>query len=90
MTEQLDADTISSDSTLSLFNKRYHLRIVGAGHGGFNHDRAFRIQLIGPGGKLLDTVLTKTSFADSLDPAFLDRAGLYALDFDLCSTKPIL
>ena len=89
MTEQLDADTISSDSTLWLYNERHQLRIVGTGQGGFNYDRAFRIQLIGPDGMVLDTVLTKASFTDGLDPEFLDQAGLYALDFDFVRSSSL-
>lgn len=85
----LAADTILTDIALSLFNDRHHLRIIGMGQGGFNRDRAFRVQLTGPGGVVLDTVLTKASFADSLDAEFLDRAGLYALDFDFVRSRSL-
>jgi hypothetical protein len=85
----MSADTIVSDTALSLFNERHLLRIIGMGQGGFNHDRAFRVQLTGPGGVVLDTVLTKASFADSLDAEFLGRAGLYALDFDFVRSRSL-
>ena len=35
------------------------------------------------------TVLTKASFSDSLDAGFLDRAGLYALDFDFVRSRSL-
>ena len=85
----ISADTIVSDTALNLFNERHLLRIIGTGQGGFNHDRAFQVQLTGPGGVVLDTVLTKASFADSLDAEFLDRAGLYALDFDFVRSRSL-
>lgn len=89
ITSNLAADTFVTDTALNLFNERHLLRIIGTGQGGFNHDRAFHVQLTGPGGVVLDTVLTKASFADSLDAEFLDRAGLYALDFDFVRSRSL-
>lgn len=89
MARALEADTIVKDTTLDLFNERHLLRIVGVGQGPFNHDRSYRIQLTGPSGLVLDRLLTKTAFADSLDAGFLDRAGLYALDFDLVRSQSL-
>jgi hypothetical protein len=89
LARSLDADTVKSDTALRLFNERHHLSIIGTGQGGFNHDRAFRVQLIGPGGIVLDTIHTKSTFADSLDAEFLQRAGLYALDFDFARSRSL-
>ncbi len=38
---------------------------------------------------MIDTLLTKNSFADSLDADFLERAGLYALDFDFVRSRSL-
>lgn len=84
-----DADTVFSDTVLSLFNERHVLTITGVGHGGSKFDRAFRIQLTNAQGMVIDTLLTKHSFADSLDADFLERAGLYALDFDLVRSQSL-
>jgi|694.fasta_scaffold16481_9 hypothetical protein len=77
-----EADTVFSETTLNLYNEPHRLTITGIGNGGSNFDRSYRIQLTNANGPVVDTVLTKFSFADSLDPDFLARAGLYALDFD--------
>lgn len=77
-----DADTILSEAVLSLYNERHLLTITGIGRGGSNFDRTFRIRLTAAGGPVLDTLLTKFSFADSLHPEFLSTAGLYHLAFD--------
>jgi hypothetical protein len=85
----LAADTVFSDTVLSLFNERHVLTITGVGQGGSNFDRAFRIQLTNKQGMVIDTLLTKHSFADSLDADFLERAGLYALDFDFVRSQSL-
>jgi hypothetical protein len=77
-----EADTVFSETALSLYNEPHRLTITGIGCSGSNFDRSYRIQLTNANGPVVDTVLTKFSFADSLDPDFLARAGLYALDFD--------
>lgn len=87
--EALDADTIVTDTTLGLYNVRHRLRIIGVGSGGSNFDRAYRIQLSNADGTVVDTVLTKSSFADSLDADFMSRAGLYALDFDFVRSQSL-
>ncbi len=84
-----DADTVFCDTVLSLFNERHVLAITGVGHGGSNFDRAFHIQLTNAQGVVIDTLVTKHSFADSLDADFLERAGLYALDFDFVRSQSI-
>jgi hypothetical protein len=84
-----DADTIRTDTVLSLFNERHVLTITGVGQGGSNFDRAFRIQLASKQGMVMDTLLTKHFFADSLDADFLERAGLYVLDFDCVRSQSL-
>jgi len=86
---ELDADTTVTETTLSLYNVRHHLRITGVGSGASNFDRAYRIQLSNADGIVVDTLLTKMSFADSLDADFLARAGLYALNFDFVRSQSL-
>jgi hypothetical protein len=38
---------------------------------------------------VVDTLLTKISFADSLDADFTARAGLYALNFDFVRSQSL-
>lgn len=83
------ADTILSETDLSLYNERHVLTITGIGRGGSNFDRTYRIQLTNAGGPVVDTVLTKFSFADSLDPAFLSEAGLYLFEFDFVRAQSL-
>ncbi len=87
--EALDADTIVTDTDLGLYNVPHRLRITGVGSGGSNFDRAYRIQLSNADGMVVDTVLTKASFADSLEADFLAKAGLYALDFDFARSQSL-
>lgn len=86
---ELDADTTVTETTLSLYNVRHHLRITGVGSGASNFDRAYRIQLSNADGIVVDTLLTKMSFADSLDADFTARAGLYALNFDFVRSQSL-
>lgn len=86
---ELDADTTVTETTLSLYIVRHHLRITGVGSGASNFDRAYRIQLSNADGIVVDTLLTKMSFADSLDADFLARAGLYALNFDFVRSQSL-
>jgi hypothetical protein len=83
------ADTIRTERVLSLSNERHVLSITGLGQGGSKFDRAFRIQLTNKQGMVIDTLLTKNSFSDSLDADLLERAGLYALDFDCVRSQSL-
>ena len=83
------ADTILSETNLSLYNERHVLTITGIGRDGSNFDRAFRIQLVNTHGMVIDTLLTKNSFADSLDADFRERAGLYLLEFDFVRAQSL-
>lgn len=78
----LEADTLFSETALNLYNEPHRLTITGIGNGGSNFDRSYWIRVTNTNGTVMDTVLTKFSFADSLEPDFLARAGLYALNFD--------
>jgi len=73
---ELDADTTVTETTLSLYNVRHHLRITGVGSGASNFDRAYRIQLSNADGIVVDT-------------DFLARAGLYALNFDFVRSQSL-
>lgn len=84
-----DADTLKTDTVVNLFNVKHRLRITGVGSGRSNFDRAFRIQLSNADGVVVDTLLTKASFADSLDPGFMNEAGLYLLDFDFVRSQSL-
>lgn len=84
-----DPDTLKIDTVLNLFNVKHHLSITGVGVGASNFDRAFRIQLFNADGVVVDTLLTKASFADSLDTAFMNHAGLYLLDFDFVRSRSL-
>jgi hypothetical protein len=83
------ADTVFSDTVLTLYDERHVLTITGVGRGEWNFDRVFRIQLTDTRGLVIDTFLTKNSFADSLDMDFRERAGLYALDFDCVRSQSL-
>lgn len=84
-----DADTTHSKAVLSLYNERHLLTITGIGRGGSNFDRTYRIQLTNDAGPVVDTVLTKFSFADSLHPDFLSEAGLYLFEFDFVRAQSL-
>ncbi|MBL7980541.1 MAG: DUF4738 domain-containing protein [Flavobacteriales bacterium] len=84
-----EADTVFSETALSLYNEPHRLTITGTGSGGSNFDRSYRIQLTNAHGPVVDTVLTRFTFADSLDADFLAQAGLYALDFDLVRAQSL-
>jgi hypothetical protein len=84
-----EADTVISETALSLYNEPHRLTITGIGNGGSSFDRSYRLKLTNAQGPVLDTVLTRFSFADSLDTDFLARAGLYALDFDLVRAQSL-
>lgn len=85
----LQADTVVTDTMLSLYNVQHHLRITGIGKGGSNFDREYRIQLSSANGVLVDTLFTKASFSDSLDHDFFDEAGLYLMTFDLVRSQSL-
>lgn len=85
----LEADTVLMDTALILFNERHLLTVTGIGQGERNFDRVYRITLSNSDEVLLDTMLSKGSFADSLDPGFLRHAGLYLLEFDFVRSQSL-
>lgn len=89
----LDLDTIRTKQLIRIENGKYALHIISYSlndssainrhHDGsmsVYHDRAFRLLLEGYGGSDRSIVLDKTTFRDSLDADFFQRAGLYMVD----------
>jgi hypothetical protein len=75
----MDADTITSDTSLFLGNVEHRLVLTGVKTGYMPNDRRFTIRLTNSSGVLSDTALSISAFKDSLDTDFLERAGFYGL-----------